>query len=154
MKHSLRSILIRADDGDRPGSRAARAAAAGLFRRRSPTVIGGRTVEPPQPPFTPSPPPAPAKGGQQQDDHHRRRRVAGVCCCCASDCPASRLLRDPEQIESISSLLMPFLPLDIAARRQNPSPGSGFRFFHFAACCALCYNPCAWNPGPKSARSS
>jgi hypothetical protein len=76
-----------------------------------PTVIGGRTVEPPQPPFTPSPPPAPAKGGSSKTIIIVVVVLLVLCCCCAVIAGIALAPAIQEQIESISSLLMPFLPL-------------------------------------------
>lgn len=75
------------------------------------TVIGGRAFEPPEPPFTPAPPPAPAKGGNTKTIIIVVVVLLVLCCCCAVIAGIALAPAIQEQIESISSLLTPFLPM-------------------------------------------
>ena len=83
-----------------------------------PTMVTGRAVEPPPlpPPQSPEPaqpiqPPAPAKGGGGNKTLIIVVVVLLVlCCCCAVIAAVALFPAVQEQIESISSLLMPFLP--------------------------------------------
>jgi hypothetical protein len=85
-----------------------------------PTMVAGRAVEP-SPPLSPPPlppepaqpiqPPAPAKGGGNKTLIIVVVVLLVLCCCCAVIAAVALWPAVQEQIQGISSLPMPFLPL-------------------------------------------